>query len=60
MIPCGMRKAGSVVWLERRNVCAAAHYAEAREILGDPQTFCSKRGVGVSDFTKDKPWRPGR
>ena len=23
-----------------------------------PLTFCSSRGVGLSDFAKEKPWRP--
>src|SRR5712671_7623020 len=27
-------------------------------VLNDPQTFCSSRGVGLSDFAKEKPWRP--
>jgi cytochrome P450 len=28
------------------------------DTLHDWQTFCSSRGVGVSDFAKEKPWRP--
>ena len=27
-------------------------------MLNDWQTFCSSRGVGVSDFAREKPWRP--
>ena len=27
-------------------------------MLNDPATFCSSRGVGLSDFAKEKPWRP--
>ncbi len=27
-------------------------------MLNDPQTFCSSRGVGLSDFAKEEPWRP--
>ena len=27
-------------------------------VLNDPLTFCSSRGVGLSDFAKEKPWRP--
>jgi 4-methoxybenzoate monooxygenase (O-demethylating) len=27
-------------------------------VLNDWQTFCSSRGAGLSDFAKEKPWRP--
>ena len=37
---------------------AAARHAEVREILDDPATFCSGRGVGLSDFQREMPWRP--
>ena len=35
-----------------------ARYAEVHAVLNDPLTFCSSRGVGLSDFAKEKPWRP--
>ncbi|WP_316206345.1 MULTISPECIES: cytochrome P450 [unclassified Bradyrhizobium] len=53
-----MRQAGPVVYLDRWNVYGVARYAEVYEVLNDPQTFCSSRGVGLSDFAKEKPWRP--
>ena len=53
-----VREAGPVVWLETYAAYAAARYAEVREILNDPETFCSSRGVGLSDFAREKPWRP--
>ena len=53
-----LREAGPVVWLEAYESYAAARYAEVREILGDPATFCSRRGVGLSDFQREAPWRP--
>ena len=37
---------------------AVARYAEVRAILLDPATYCSRRGVGLTDFARDKPWRP--
>ena len=46
------------MWLERYGAYAAARYAEVKEMLGDPATFCSSRGVGLSDFAREKPWRP--
>jgi cytochrome P450 len=53
-----LREAGPVVWLAKHGAYAAARYAEVREILLDPATFCSRRGVGLSDFAREKPWRP--
>jgi cytochrome P450 len=53
-----LREAGPVVWLEKYGAYAAARHAEVRQILGDPASFCSGRGVGLSDFQRDKPWRP--
>jgi cytochrome P450 len=35
-----------------------ARYAEVHAVLNDPLTFCSSRGVGLSDFAKENPWRP--
>ena len=53
-----MREAGPIVWLEKYEAYAAARHAEVRQILNDPATFCSRRGVGLSDFQREKPWRP--
>jgi 4-methoxybenzoate monooxygenase (O-demethylating) len=53
-----LREAGPVVWLEAYAVYVAARYAEVRQILADPATFCSSRGVGLSDFARERPWRP--
>ena len=53
-----LREAGPVVHLDRWNVFGVARYAEVHAVLNDPQTFCSSRGVGLSDFAKEKPWRP--
>ncbi|MCG2628109.1 MULTISPECIES: cytochrome P450 [Bradyrhizobium] len=53
-----LREAGPVVYLDKWNVYGVARYAEVYSVLNDPQTFCSSRGVGLSDFKKEKPWRP--
>src|SRR5271169_5873058 len=53
-----LREAGPVVWLEKYRAYAAARHAEVRQILNDPVSFCSGRGVGLSDFQCEKPWRP--
>lgn len=53
-----LREAGPLVRLPQWNVHGVARYAEVHAVLNDPQTFCSSRGVGLSDFAKEKPWRP--
>ncbi|MBR0697291.1 cytochrome P450 [Bradyrhizobium lablabi] len=53
-----LREAGPVVYLDTWNVYGVARYAEVYAVLNDPATFCSSRGVGLSDFAREKPWRP--
>ena len=53
-----LRESGPVVRLSRYDVWAVARYAEVHAILNDWQTFCSSRGVGLTDFAKEQPWRP--
>src|SRR3954463_10170767 len=53
-----MREAGPLIYLDAWNVYGVARYAEVHAVLNDPETFCSSRGVGLSDFAKEKPWRP--
>jgi len=53
-----LREAGPVVRLQHYDVWAVARYAEVHDVLNDWQTFCSSRGAGLTDFAKEKPWRP--
>jgi hypothetical protein len=53
-----MREAGAVIWLEQYGIWAMARHQEVRDALTDWQTYCSGAGVGLSDFRKEKPWRP--
>src|SRR5438128_4362039 len=53
-----LREAGPVVYLDKWGVYGVARYAEVHAVFNDPTTFCSSRGVGLSDFAKEKPWRP--
>ena len=53
-----LREAGPVVWLEKYDLCAMARYQQVRAALSDWETFCSSRGVGLTDFAKEEPWRP--
>jgi 4-methoxybenzoate monooxygenase (O-demethylating) len=53
-----LREAGPLVYLDKWKVYGVARHAEVHAVLNDPATFCSSRGVGLSDFAKEKPWRP--
>src|SRR3954454_4392019 len=53
-----LRETGPLVYLDKWSVYGVARYAEVHAVLNDPLTFCSSRGVGLSDFAKEKPWRP--
>src|SRR5215469_4057853 len=53
-----LREAGPVVRLSRYGVWAVARYEQVHAILNDWQTFCSSRGAGLTDFAKEKAWRP--
>lgn len=53
-----LRDAGPLVWLPTIGAFAMARYAEVKAALADHQTYCSGRGVGLSDFAKETPYRP--
>jgi 4-methoxybenzoate monooxygenase (O-demethylating) len=53
-----LREAGPVVWLEAIGCFGMARHAEVQAALKDWQTFVSSRGVGLSDFATEEPWRP--
>jgi cytochrome P450 len=53
-----LRDTGSVVWLEPIQAYGMARHAEVQAALRDHVTYCSSRGVGLSDFAKETPWRP--
>jgi cytochrome P450 len=52
-----LRDAGPVVWLQAHGLYGMARFAEVSEALKDWQTFCSGRGVGLTDFAKEDNWR---
>src|SRR5579872_6343412 len=53
-----LRDAGDAVWLSRYKVWAVSRFEHVRAMLFDWRSFCSSRGVGLSDFAKETPWRP--
>jgi cytochrome P450 len=53
-----LRDAGPLVHLTRYDLYAMARYEEVHAALVDWQQFQSAAGVGLSNFKKEKPWRP--
>ncbi len=51
-------KPGPVVYLDKWNVYGGRALCRSSCRPERSATFCSSRGVGLSDFTKEKPWRP--
>jgi cytochrome P450 len=52
-----LRDAGPVVYLPRYDLFAVARYADVQAALMNWGDFSSARGVGLSDFAREKPWR---
>jgi cytochrome P450 len=53
-----LRDAAPSIWLEKYGIWALARYEPVYAALNDWQTFSSQCGVGLSDFAREKPWRP--
>jgi len=53
-----LREAGPVFYLSKYGIYGMARFAPVKSALDDHVTFCSGRGVGLSDFSKETPWRP--
>ena len=52
-----LREAGPLVHVEKYGILACGRFKETREIFADWTRFVSSRGVGLSDFKAEKPWR---
>jgi cytochrome P450 len=52
-----LREAGPLAVVEKYGVLACGRYKETQEIFADSTRFVSSRGVGLSDFKVEKPWR---
>lgn len=53
-----LRDAGPVFWLSSLNCFGMARFEQVTTALKDWETYISSRGVGLSDFAKEDPWRP--
>ncbi|MDO8300694.1 cytochrome P450 [Lacisediminimonas sp.] len=52
-----LRNLGSVVWLNKYNVWFLTRYEEVHAVLSNPKTFCSSKGLGLTNYYFEKPWR---
>lgn len=52
-----LRELGPAVWLERYSLWGVARAEHVESALRDPDTFCSRRGVGIADFLRQQPFR---
>jgi hypothetical protein len=52
-----LRDAGPVAYLPRHELFALARYDQVQAALANWADFSSARGVGLSDFAREKPWR---
>jgi cytochrome P450 len=52
-----LRDAGPAVYLPRYDLFAIARHEDVQAALTNWTDFSSARGVGLSDFAKEKPWR---
>ena len=53
-----LRAKGPLTWLGRYGIFAAGRHAQVQEIFSDWERFVSSRGVGLTDFKTETPWRP--
>jgi hypothetical protein len=52
-----LRALGPLVWIPRYGVCASGHISVVEPAFRDWRRFCSSRGVGLTDFASEAPWR---
>lgn len=52
-----LRRRGTLVYIPRYAILACGRYGITKEIFSDHTRFVSSRGVGLTDFALEKPWR---
>lgn len=53
-----LRSKGPFVYIPKYAVLACGRFTETREVFSGWERFVSSRGVGLSDFAHEQPWRP--
>ena len=52
-----LRRLGPLVYIPRYAILACGRYGVTKEIFSDHTRFVSSRGVGLTDFALETPWR---
>ena len=52
-----LRDRGPFVYIPRYAILACGRYDVTKEVFADHTRFVSSRGVGLTDFSLEKPWR---
>ena len=52
-----LRRLGPFVYIPRYAILACGRYAVTKEVFSDHTRFVSSRGVGLTDFSLEQPWR---
>jgi cytochrome P450 len=52
-----LRRRGPLVFIPRYAVLACGRYEVTKEVFSDHTRFVSSRGVGLTDFSLETPWR---
>ncbi len=53
-----LHEAGPFAFIPKYSVLASGRYDVVKEVFSDHERFVSSRGVGLSDFAVEEPWRP--
>jgi cytochrome P450 len=53
-----LREMGPIIWLDKYKVWFLPRYEQVHAVLSNPKTFCSSKGIGLTNFYFEKPWRP--
>lgn len=53
-----LHNAGAFAYIPKYSILASGSYEVVREVFSDHDRFVSSRGVGLSDFSVEEPWRP--
>jgi 4-methoxybenzoate monooxygenase (O-demethylating) len=53
-----LREKGPFAYIPKYAILACGRHPEVKEVFSDWQRFVSSRGVGLQDFSLEKPWRP--
>ncbi|MHA6264560.1 cytochrome P450 [Arenibacterium sp. CAU 1754] len=53
-----LRGKGAFAYLSQYKMLACGGYEVTKEVFSDHTRFLSSRGIGVSDFLLEEPWRP--